>query len=376
MRILINLATLKIGGGQNVGLNLIKGIEKLNKNKLDLLFIAASGTKLADELKVLGYQTILTSVDPKIRILHEWWLSRKLKRLKVDIVYTVFGYANISKSIPQVCGVADSNLFYPEVDFWADYKGFKRYVKRLIDTYRLSGYLAANGLIFENADIHRRYSEKYPNINLTAFIRPSFVADINYNDEQLKVNLKNGSHVGLFLCGWQFNKGIMKIPQILKISRDYSFDLEIILTAPDNGSKIHKSFIDECIRYGVIDKVHIIGIIDKKKLASLYYMVDYVFLISKLESFSNNIIEAWNYKRLLVTSDLDWARAICRNAALYVNRDDAEDIVQNIIRCQRGSPEYDEIVSHGCSELEQYPNIIERTKQELNFVREVYENIT
>ena len=94
--------------------------------------------------------TILSN-NPIKRILFELFLSKKiLVANNIDIIYTYFGIGMFAKRIPQVSGSADSNLYFPEIDFWSHYKGIPRFKKWLIDTYRLWGIKRASAVIFEN----------------------------------------------------------------------------------------------------------------------------------------------------------------------------------------------------------------------------------
>jgi glycosyltransferase involved in cell wall biosynthesis len=135
----------------------------------------------------------------------------------------------------------------------------------------------------------------------------------------------------VFLCGWQVNKNVLLIPEIAYHFKKHGINFNIILTAPNDFSILHKQFLELVSNYDVEDMITIVGPVKKEELFSLYSQIDYVFLLSKLESFSNNIIEAWTYKKVLVISDEEWSHGICKNAALYVNRDSPSEIVSKII---------------------------------------------
>ena len=68
------------------------------------------------------------------------------------------------------------------------------------------------------------------------------------------------------------------------------------------------------------------GQINHYELKNLYKNIDYVFLLSQLESFSNNIIESWYFRKLLIVSNEEWSRSICKEGACYVERNSIEDI--------------------------------------------------
>ena len=82
------------------------------------------------------------------------------------------------------------------------------------------------------------------------------------------------------------------MPSAKKAEVRFSF----ILTAPLDNSKEHKNFVRMLNKYQVLDMVEMIGQVQKDNIPDLYSKVDYVFLLSKLESFSNTILETWYFK--------------------------------------------------------------------------------
>lgn len=368
MKVLINFSTLKIGGGQNVALNFLyhfheHGIEH------DLYFFVAEGSECMKFLEKNGYDNFhCLPSNPVKRIFFELFNSKKLlDKIKPDLIYSYFGFGLFSREYKQVVGSADSNLFFPEVDFWADYKGIGRLKKDLIDSYRIYGLKRADAVVFENESLERNAKQLYK-IKLTTTIKPS----INIiNSEQSKPINTIGStnkKIGLFLCGWHFNKNILIIPQLAANFRAQGIEIRFILTADPKSSSIEKQIFEEQVeKYNVRDMISVIGPIGKAELSELYSKVDFVFLLSRLESFSNNIIEAWSYRKLLVITDALWSRAICGSAALFVDRDSVKDISDKIIALTKSDEE--SIISAGVSSLAEYPVINKRIKEEMSFLK-------
>ena len=93
--------------------------------------------------------------------------------------------------------------------------------------------------------------------------------------------------------------------------------------------------MDKVNSFDVEDRITVLGPVKKTELRALYQNIDYVFLLSKLESFSNNIIESWFFKKVLVISDKEWSNAICKEGALYVDRDNPLGIVEKILAMKK-----------------------------------------
>jgi len=373
MNILINLATLKAGGGQNVGLNFLQSLNSVKRKNWNFHFISAKNTRIHKYLEKhqLGGFTIVPA-NPLKRILFELFCGQKIiKNNKIDIIYSYFGLGLYPKNTPQVIGSADSNLYFPEIDFWEQYKGLKRTKRRIVDNYRIWGIKRANGIIFENKILEERCQQIFKITN-TTFIKPSI--NLNFETKVFKMPILNKSPKGLFLCGWQRNKNFILIPEIAAKLRELNQEFHFIITAPMDDSEDHILFNRLVNKYKVNDMISIVGQINKEELSSLYQQIDYVFLLSKLESFSNNIIEAWHFEKPLIISDELWAKSICLDGAIYVDRNSTAEIAKEIIELESNDNKKSNILYNARKILNTYPDILEKTNKELDYLSYIYEN--
>ena len=372
LKILINLSTLKKGGGQTVGLNFISSLDDIKFKNIIFYFFVAAGSDCHHHLQAKKKKNFsVLPQNPIKRILFEFFISKRiLRKEKIDIIYTYFGIGFFTKDIPQVSGSADSNLYFPEINFWSHYNGIERLKKKVIDSYRIWGLKRADAVIFENKAMQERSKTLYK-LKKTKFIMPS----INFNVDDIETNLFTCNKLkGLFLCGWQLNKNIMIVPEIAYNLKKLGVDFEFIITAPLDNSNEHRKFIKKVKFFNVDNYINLIGRVQKRDLAKLYSDIDFVFLLSKLESFSNNIIESWHYKRLLIISDEIWAKSICGDSAFYVKRNDPKLIAAEISKIIKNSKLYNSIIKKANKKLLSYPSINEKTMQEIEYLKEIYES--
>ncbi len=371
IKLLINLGPLKKGGGHNVALNFLYELMKINNHEFDMSFVVCENTAISDVLHKSKWKNkiLVVSSNPIKRIHQEFTLIKKhIKNNGIDVVFTYFGFAFVGKGVKQVIGSADSNLYFPEIDFWKNERFLNKIKRYLVDCYRIYGLKAANGVIFENKAMYDRASNLFQ-IKNKALIYPS----ISFSEKQELCSLENKySKVRLlFLCGWQRNKNVLKIPEIIDEFRRNGRSVEVIIsTAPDNSS-CSNEFLAEIKHYNVAEFIVFIGTVKKEQLQDLYGKIDFVFLLSLLESFSNNIIEAWNYRKPLIISDEVWAHSICDDAAAYVERDNIKHIVEKTIQLLDSAELYQRVVKNGLIKLANYPSIDTRVNQELAFIKEV-----
>jgi glycosyltransferase involved in cell wall biosynthesis len=379
MNILINLSIQKQGGGQNVGMNFLQVMKETAAVEDKVFLLVSNGSEIHKTVRKLKFDHYyVTAKNPLIRILRDLFIVPNIiARHKIDVVYTYFGYTLLPKRIVQVCGVAFSYLFYPEVNFWIEYTGLSLWKKRLIDAYRSWGIKRSHGLIFENDSMRLRSHELFniPPIR-TVYIKPS---NDYINHERNDVNLNpilssSPPYKILVLCGWQRNKNILRIPEIAHELGKLSDHFEFTITAPPDHSTDHNTFTRHVHSHGVQGMINLIGVVEKAKLPDLYKESTFVLLLSKLESFSNNIIESWVFRRPLIITDAHWSRSLCKEAAYYVNRESPKGIADAIHRLSSNPEMQKSLILKGLKEKDKYPTIVERAQMEFAFLRKIHQD--
>ena len=350
-------------------MNFLLGLEGIDLGSKKLFFVVANNSAPFDYLAKTGaFKFCVSPRNPISRVLFELiYLPIWIGRNNIEIVYTYFGSSFILNRVKQICGSADSNIYFPEINFWVHYKGLNLIKKRLIDAYRIWGVKRADAVIFENPSMLNRGVNlfKLRNVKL---VRPSIALLENGSAYEMPKSVPKESFKILFLCGWQLNKNVMLIPSIAHALKEKFENFHILLTAPNDNCEIHRVFENDLTRHDVSGFVSVVGQVPKDKLHDLYCQVDVVLLLSKLESFSNNIIESWCYGKPIIVAREEWAKSICGDAAVYVERDSVPEIAEAIIEILNNESLRNLVITKGYQAVKDYPTIHERIKQELEYV--------
>ena len=177
----------------------------------------------------------------------------------------------------------------------------------------------------------------------------------------------------VFLClGWYYvHKNLEILPQALRRLRTYtSRPVECRITiSPDQHPRARR-FLRELERESMAGVIVNIGPVQRGELARIYDSSDALLLPTLLESFSRTYLEAMHFGLPILTSDRDFARHICQDAALYFDPLDADSVArsmasimedgalrtslaQNGKRLISKSPTWDEIAEQFVSVLEE-----------------------
>ena len=372
MKILVNTTINKSGGGQKVALNFISGLIQYYLNeKIVVLCIENSPVhRLLEANPLLEFHTVPEMGAVKRmrwEILHGGSL---LAKIRPDVIYTVFGYSLFSRKYPQVMGEANSNLYFPEIDFWQELSRRRKVLAFVRDRFRLWTARRAAGVVFENPEMMKQaLSLRHFPENRVCYIKPSIVIEPSMKETSPEMTSADGYFRLLMLAGWQYHKNFMILPCLMKTLKDAGKAVKVLFSvSPTPALPAYVKFMEEVRKYDVGDRIELVGTVPPEKLPDLYRKIDAVLLLSRLESFSNNIIEAWKFGKPLIVSDAPWARNIVKEGGCFVPREDAERICEEIIRLI-DQPDYrGKVVKAGAAELESYPSIEEHIRAVLDFV--------
>ena len=151
-KVLINFGPLKTGGGQTVALNFLLELLKRDRIDIEFYFVASKNSAISRTINKSKYSEHLYTVSPNplLRIFQEFtMISNIIKAKKIDLIYTYFGYG-FFRNCKQVIGSADSNIYFPEINFWKNEPFLKKFVRKIVDSYRIYGIKKSDYVIFEN----------------------------------------------------------------------------------------------------------------------------------------------------------------------------------------------------------------------------------
>ncbi len=373
MKIFINATTCVVGGGAQVAASFITQAMKDNRHK----FVAAVSQKVKEYLGSTADQPWVHEVTPSpARPLTGMGSRRLLKDLELkfrpDIVFTVFGPAYHNFRAPHVCGMADPWVTHPsslatsrlgvlgrlKMKLQCLYKKQRLSVK---DFYWTETEVASQGLV-DLIDLDTDKVFTIPNCYSPLFDSFEFL------------NEPHGSVMKIFTLSAAYShKNLTIIPKMASVlsKRGLGEGFKFVITLPDKGPEINE-FWELARRLDVCDLIENIGSIPLESCPLWYSKTDILFLPTLLETFSVTFLEAMKMNRPIITTNLDFTRDICGDAAEYFEPLDAESAVDAIITIgKRTTSRYSELVKRGIERLKQFPSPSEKYNMHIQWLEKV-----
>jgi glycosyltransferase involved in cell wall biosynthesis len=178
----------------------------------------------------------------------------------------------------------------------------------------------------------------------------------------------------LMLSGYRAHKNIELIPRVAHRLRQLNprSDIYFVLTLRHDDPKTLE-ILQAASALGVLDMVENIGPVPAEGCAELYRSCDAVFLPSRGESVSNNVMESWIMRRPLVVSDLEWARSACGTGAIYFEFDNEQDAAVKLAELRERPEMYENLVRRGQEELAKYNTPMTRYQQYLDVMLQIHQ---
>ena len=187
-------------------------------------------------------------------------------------------------------------------------------------------------------------------------IFPNSVAIDHFKNNKITIDRLSSKFSLLCLSAYYTHKNLEIFIKLGRHIKQQNIDAEIFLTIDKKQSKRAKKLLhnlEESNLQGVITNL---GSIKLKDVPSLYQSVDGLILPTLLESFSGTYVEAmWN-RKIVLTSDKDFAKTICGENAYYFNPFDVGDISKKIITAYSDTKKTKKKVEKAFSSVEDMPN--------------------
>lgn len=344
------------GGGLQNSISFLNNLINLNYDFSDSCCIVVEDTYLEKLCIDRGIASIRVGAGSFKKLSFELFSRKYIK--SNDIVFSIFGppMLTLSNHCLNVGGMAISNVFYPEIDFWSYEPWFSRGIRNFKDIYRKWRYKKLDYWIFETDILADKAIGKFnfpeSRVEVVKMSPSNLVCLDNVNSERQFFKNLDGRTKFLMLCNGHPNKRHHLLPELARKLKDKDI-CEPVFIFTSTDSKYMREVMG-CVKNANVEEYFVnVGSIQQQDVATLISQVDFVVNISVLESFSNNYVEAWKMRKPLLTVDAEWSRGAAKDAAFYINvvNEIKLDEFVSVLRAN-----VDEVVTHGCKILQEYPS--------------------
>ena len=356
MNIILLCRNLRVAGGQVIGLNFCNSLKDLGI-KHRILIIAPPNA---------GYQDIELPPNSRLHIyrggnksIAQWWFDTFVapqiaKEFKADIVFAMGNIGLINPPCDQAILFHKSQLIYPPVHY-ANETLYEK-IKNNLYKIRLKKCLKKTKLVFCQTPIARdRFHEefKFPKNKIEIMHNAVSKLSIPLKNKNKKPKIFNGKKYYnlFFLTKYYAHKNLEILISLFRKHIECLHDVRCIVTIEANQHVNAPRFLKDIDKYELKEHIVNVGQLSQDELAGYFYHSDALFFPTILESFSGTYLEAMHFGLPILTSDLDFGRYICNDAAIYFDPWDLDSILSAINRLRNDSRLQKELSRRGKERL-------------------------
>lgn len=327
MRLLLDCSTLHSGGGVQVAIAFLDSLlhEQYHKDlRLEWQAVAPEGMRLmlpvgmSDDPRIV-FLPKRSKVDLAAAAMRLHGMARQFSP---DVVFTVFGPAYFKGRVPHVVGFALPNLIYP-LDGPLRAAGGLLYRVKLLLIRQL--VRRADHHVVETETVRRRLS-KHLNVAASRIsVIPNGVNPLL--ERQPATPVPRAGIFGILVpAAYCRHKNLELLPDVARaldeMTPDIDFEFRLTL---DPASAPFSAIMQDARARGVRARIRTLGVLTLSQLAEAYREASAVMLPTLREASTAVYPESFHFDRPLVTSDMDFARELCADAALFCKPLQAED---------------------------------------------------
>lgn len=366
MHILINASNLKAGGGLQVADSVCKELYRFPQHVFTVVlssFLCSTRDAIERYPNVIVFEYNVQNNIQTLLFGRDKFLDKLVDERTIDAVLTVFGPSRWNPKIKHISGFAISQLLIPESPYFA-LLGLKDRIKFGIYNLLLKFEFWRSGRNFytENPFISERLRKLYPNVSV--FTVTNYYNQVFDHPEQWKER-RLASFDGttlLTIATPYIHKNVTISAETARLLKKQhpEFRFRFVFSFNREDFKADISGIEECFEF--IGKVHI------SECPSLYKQCDLVFTPTLIECFTAAYAEAMRMERPTVTTDLEFARGLCGDAAEYYSATNTQACADAIYHVATDKALYERLVRKGKVQLKSFDNYKQRADKLIDIV--------
>lgn len=371
LRILVNCSNLKIGGGIQVADSVCRELFNFSQHKFIVVYYKA----LADCASVIDRFQNVETIEYEIPINAKTVITGRCKFLddivenrNIDAVLTIFGPSCWRPKVPHLSGFAQGHIVLPDSPFWEMLPIKKKMILwAKLKSIEFSLNKCADYYYTENPMITERLQRKYPRKKV--FTVTNNANQIFNQPEQWDRSIILPEFDGLTLLTVAANYPHKNLP-IIKPTCQYlekhypELRFRFVLTI--DGKDDARWQTEEVKRHVVF-----LGPVKIQQVPNLYAQSDVMFLPTLLECFSASYAEAMVMRKPILTTDLVFARGLCRDAALYYDATSPEALGKAIVQLAEDGSLKEKLVIAGDKQLLAFDTFEQRAEKLIKIVERI-----
>jgi glycosyltransferase involved in cell wall biosynthesis len=378
MRIMVNASTTVVGGGAQVAANFIR--YAVRDHRHEFYFIVSKEVAAHLGREELGDQSLEVDTSPsKILSGHSVRKSIRsaVKKFFPDVVFTVFGPAYQRFTVPHVCGFANPWDTHPNTVAYKTLSIIQRIRSRLLRIYKRA-WLSKRDFYWTETIVSQKGLLKITGLKPESIkVIPNGYSQV-FDGQESKRVYQGDSVKRVLVIGAPYPH--KRFPFVAEVAlrlkeRGWRKKIKFYVTLPEEDQSREVDIFWKRVReFDVEEMIVNVGKLSSQECPKYYQQSDCVFLPTVLETFSASYLESMAMSRPIITSDLNFARDICEDAATYFEPESAFEAARAIERVLLDSELQSLLVRNGLARLEYFPSPRGKYETHIDWLRCVLEN--
>lgn len=341
---------LRSGGGLSVGRNIVAVLPEIAPKHEYLFLVPADAGydrhPLREHVEVVEVSAANSMVVRPFETLLK--VRARVRRFRPDFVWSLGNLPLRRTGARQALLVQDSHLFYPSSSF-ATELARNRIRKRLIAWYLRRSLKFVDVVFCQTRTAASHFAARYGHPHVAVMANAiSGLLDIGSAPRELpqRLNGLRGAFTLFALTKYYPHKNLELIVDAYVQHRALMHGTVCLLTI-DPAQHPGAQALLRRISNDVPDQFVNLGPLSQDTLGTYFRKVDALVQPTTLESFSVTYLEAMAFGVPIITSDLDFAREICGEAALYFDPSDPLELARGIAQLRDSQELRDRLISEG-----------------------------
>ncbi|WP_375239822.1 glycosyltransferase [Aurantibacter sp.] len=360
-------------GGKGTGalehfIILLKAYSKENKD--DKIFLVCrenspinKAKEIIDNVNFIYFGGTILGLEIERLALMSFGIKKIIKNYNIDILWNVNLGTYTRIHIPQIVSLSNAFQVYP-------YEKINKLKRNIREKFKLKILRFFYKLSIKNIDIitvqtesmkkavKKHFRKKVVIISKSVDSENDYSFNKNYSqnkkiDRKLKELENKNSFKLIYISSYYPHKNHKLLIDIAESLSEIDFDYVMLLSL--SRELLIKEYGARALKLLEKDKIIPIGWVEKSYLKSLYSLSDSVIIPTLLESFSSSHIEAMQFGKPILTTDFNFTREVCDDAALYHSEKKTEDWVKSILEISKSPKLRNNLTNKGKNQLEKYP---------------------